>query len=142
MSDVKSLKAEAKRRGLKNFSSLTKPALKQLLSLDDRGQAPRKNVTNKRMKQLSKVGASGLTLEEEENYTPNPLLSVRAGDVGAPVRPLQRTLVVPGSSSSRPKKPAKSRSLVLKAVKAKKARECAKYNNLNKKSKAELMRLL
>ena len=140
MSDLKSLKAEAKRRALKNYSSLTKSALQQLLNLDDRGEAPKKNITNKRLKELKRVGASGLTQEEERNYTANPLLSVRAGNVGAPERPMLRPVIQP--SGIKPKLPKKPRSVVLKAVKAKKARECGKFKNLNKKSKAELMRLL
>jgi len=72
----RTLMDEAKKRGLKAFSTMTKGAIQNLLKLDDSGQAPARHMTAKRKKQLSKVGSSGLSFEEEQNYMENPLLGL------------------------------------------------------------------
>lgn len=106
----KSLKAEAKRRGLKKYSTLNKRALEGLLAMDDRGTLSSGYLTKRRMKEIQQT------------------------------RIPQTIARVPSVTQTITRVPA--RTLLLKEVKEKKARECAKYKNLVKKSKAELMRLL
>ena len=108
----KSLKAEAKRRGLKKYSTLNKRALQGLLAMDDRGQLSAGYVTKRRMKEMQQM---------KKNIPPTI----------ARVPTITQTI-----------KRVPARTLLLEEVKEKKARECAKYKNLVKKSKAELMRLL
>ena len=54
----------------------------------------------------------------------------------------KKPLPPPLPQRRKPTLPKKPRSVVLKAVQAKKRRDCDKYKGLNTKSKAELMRLL
>lgn len=136
--NVKELKKQAKTRGLKGYSSLGKSALVNLLALDDKGQAPNKNLTAKRKKELKNVKKSGLTLEEEENYTDNPAFGVEG-----PARPSVKTLKISAKKTKGPKIPKRpSKASIIKKVKAKKKKECAKYANLNKKSVPQLISLL
>lgn len=139
---VKELKKQAKMRGLKGYSTLGKSAVINLLALDAEGKAPVKNLTSKRKKELAKVGAGDLTLEEEENFTDNPAVGI-----SGPTRPSATTLKPSKRKSQSQGKPPKipkrpSKASVIKKVKAKKKMECGKYNNLNKKSLSQLMGLL
>jgi hypothetical protein len=52
MPNLKELKADAKSRGLKKYSTLSKDAIIRLIDLDKTGKAPIENMTNKRKKEL------------------------------------------------------------------------------------------
>jgi hypothetical protein len=149
------LRRFAKEAGLINYSKLQKRDLVILLVQEELNDVPPEFLPNK---------VSNLNKPELISLTPPPSLNNNPKIVRKPRKTAKWKLeneAIAQKALNRVKKkptlnmtfnitrkakpptlPKKPRSVVLKAVKAKKERVCGKYKNLNKKSKADLMRLL
>ena len=113
------MKKEAKARGLKNYSTLSKNALKNLLELDDKGMAPERHQTKKRKKAMQKVRASGMTEEEERAFQENPLQGLTEAQQQEAMAGLVRPTGIPKKMKIKIKKPKTMKIKIKKTPKPK-----------------------
>ena len=153
MPNLKELKADAKSRGLKKYSTLSKDAIIRLIDLDKTGKAPVENMTNKRKKELktsAKAPIDTLTarvedfLDDESVERADVILDDTPQKIIKKVKRVKKVktteLKIPPKPTFKP--PKVSRSMLMKRVKAKRNNECSKFADLSKKTISDLKTLL